>query len=188
MRRKRFAKPMSPPWWRRHWKAESIIALIGLSAAGVTFLPRASIDIGNPIDPSNAFSAPITVTNMLMPLEQVDLKLGVCQMFTGGVGVQTYPSRCDIGGAPAYISPPATTNHQLGRDEKWRVLFQDFALSPSFNGGDIRMALEFIPWPLASLGLGHVLPSSWLRHRVEYRFTARNDANGKWQWYATTLK
>jgi hypothetical protein len=71
-----------PPWWKMHWKviaapAGGIAAIVSFASAIATFLPRVSIDIGDPSEPSNAFSAPVTVTNTFVALERASLALGI---------------------------------------------------------------------------------------------------------------
>jgi hypothetical protein len=45
-------------------------AIIGAASAIATFLPRVSVDIGDPIQSSKPLTAPITVTNTFVPLQQ----------------------------------------------------------------------------------------------------------------------
>jgi hypothetical protein len=190
--------PPSPPpsWWKKHWKgllaiAGSVAAIVGFASAVATFLPRISIDIGDPIEPSNPLSAPITVTNTFIPLERVNLALGLCRIVISGITYQQYNTtneKTDYGctsGGPAYFTSPAMTNHRLATDDKWRVLFNDFVVGPPlprFGGGDIRMVLKFIPWPFSYLHM------DWIFGRQkEFRFKARTTANGNWQWFASTI-
>jgi hypothetical protein len=180
--------PIQLPWWKRHWKAlaaiaASVAAVVGFASAVATFLPRVSIDIGEPIDSANALTAPITVTNTFVPLERASLSLGLCQLSVGGWNLVGANKTCE-GGSGVHLMPPPMVNHHLGTDDKWRVLFRDFidSVNTNFASGDVTMVIKYTPWPFAYLHM------DWLfRREKQFRFTARKAGENRWQWFPNTI-
>lgn len=89
-RRREKAKKKKPPI--------SLLALIlgiatltGGVGAAATFLPRVTPSISDPVDPKNAFSSSITLTNTgYLPLHAVGVSIGL-RFVCGGPGVQGKP-------------------------------------------------------------------------------------------------
>jgi hypothetical protein len=179
--------PPKLPWWRRWWGATlAISTVVCLAAAVVTFLPRVTIDVGDPTDPLNAFSAPVTVTNTFPPLERVQLVFGLCKIVyrpLPGVRLQQAGRANCVAGSGVRITSTAMAGHRFGTDEKWRVLLKDFVgEQPDFQNGDITMILSFTPWPL------NYLRADWLFGcERQFRFQASKENNGHWQWFPITI-
>ena len=166
------------------------MAAISFASAVATFLPRFSIEIGEPTEPSDPFSAAVTVINTLVPLERVSLGLGLCEIQYGQLRFQSRDNPSCEAGTKVFIVPPEMRNHRLATDDKWRVLLSSFGwgrqngLDPNkiaFTGGDITMMLHYSPWPLS------YLHADWLFGREkQFRFTAQKVGKG-WQWFPSTI-
>jgi hypothetical protein len=185
-------------WWKRRWKFA--VAVATFVSALVAFLPRVTIEIGDPVDPSNAFSARVSVTNNSIALERAKLSFGFCKIIYGGgpgygVTLRTKRGNCDDGSDALVLSPD---EHNLDRNAKFTVLLKDFMNPPKFGGGDIVMVLRYVPWPLATLHLDwlflylhldRLLPYLHLDRlfKQQFRFMARDDGNGNFRWLDTTI-
>jgi hypothetical protein len=179
---------------RRHWTlfqkgCAAMVAAIGAGAAIVTLLPRVTVDIGEPIDSSNAYTAPITISNTnVIPLERVSLALGICELkIAPQITIKgTNNENCSYGNN-ARIQPDIWKNHHLGIDDKWRVLMQDAASNGRntnmiFSGGDITFVVSFVCWPWAWLHIDRVFG-----REKEFRFKAVSEPDGKFRWFPKTI-
>jgi hypothetical protein len=60
-----------------------IVAVVGLAASIVTFLPRMTVESDAKIDPSKPYPMPFTITNTgVVPLMSVQPAMGLCQIST----------------------------------------------------------------------------------------------------------
>lgn len=165
-----------------------VIGMIGFVAAVLSFCPRPAVDVGEPIDASDAYTAPITISNAnVIPLERVSLALGICEL-------QIAPQITIEGGNNencshrngARIQPDTWKNHHLGIDDKWRVLMQDASNGRNtnmiFSGGDITFVVSFVPWPWALLHIDRIFG-----REKEFRFKAVSEPDGKFRWFPKTI-
>lgn len=166
-----------------------MLGAIGFVAAVLSFCPRPTVDIGEPIDASDAYTAPITISNTnVIPLERVSLALGICELkIAPQITIKgTNNEKCSRGN-DARIQPDTWKNHHLGIDDKWRVLMQDAASNGRdtnmvFSGGDITFVVSFTPWPWAWLNIERIF-----RREKEFRFKAVSDPDGKFRWFPKTI-
>jgi hypothetical protein len=179
----------------------AISVVVGIAAGGLFFLPRVSVDISEPIEPSKPFSAPFVATNNnIVPLNSVNFYIGVCKLVlkaTNRAGVEQSinvvgtPDRRIDDSVPMCATPngsrysdPAWLNHKLAPDEKFsRSLSEAYRslLPPSFDPiakvdeADITIVVSFKPW---------ILP--W-RRESEFRFATDKLPDGKYRWFARSL-
>jgi hypothetical protein len=181
------------PQFQRHWtlfrkgwaKAIAAIAFVG---AALSFWPRPTVDVGEPIDALDAYTAPITISNTnVIPLERVSLALGMCELkIAPQITIKgTNNENCSHGNG-ARIQPDIWKNHHLGIDDKWRILMQDAINGRNtnmiFSGGDITFVVSFVPWPWAWLHIDRVFG-----REKEFRFKAVSDPDGKSRWFPKTI-
>lgn len=173
------------------------MATVGFASAVMTFWPRPTVDIGDPIDLSDPLSAPITVVNTsYVPFERVSIALGLCNLrITPRLTFQGPSFDCG-GGSNARLITPQTSSHRLGIDERWRGLLREFfpflkdfatACQPAhacgpFSGGDITIVVSFAPWPWAWLHLDRIFG-----REKQFRFEASNEPDGKFRWFPKTI-
>jgi hypothetical protein len=175
-----------------------LATLIGVPAAIVAFWPRVSIDLLEPTDGSDPFSAPFTVTNTgIMPLRQASFFVGLCKVSVTVVGPSGRPQTINVVGTPdqpigaatppcitpngARLTSPAWANHRLAPDEKYAGSLADMHfLDVPMRGGqineaDITMIATFQPWIIPRIV------------KTEFRFVAVKQPNGTFRWFARTL-
>jgi hypothetical protein len=182
----------SPPSTKEKWhwsKARQVIAVIvaaiGLASAVVTLLPRVTLEIGDPIDALDAWSAPVTVSNPnFITLDRVGLAIGLCSIrILPNVELRGAKAACDEGSATRLQPPRWRNTHHLGMDDKWRVLLQDAINQPrGFSGADITMVVTFVPWPFSWLHQDQIF-----QREKEFRFNAVNQPDGKYRWFPSTF-
>jgi hypothetical protein len=146
--------------------------------------------VGDPLDASDAFYAPITITNNFIPLGRTSILFGLCEVgLSSGVMFGTYGpgTPCTQGGPPVYFKQkPRMSDRYLAMDDKWRILFTDidpFADFGKFAGGEVRFVLRYTPWPV------YYVKVDWLFEREkQFKFAGRIDGNGSWRWYPEPIK
>lgn len=121
--------------------------LLGGFAAIVTFLPKVSVTISQPLDAKNPFSVSFTITNdSFIPLNEVNVSLGIGQ-------VTTAPTKPDPNFIPTFSSRivrPEWKNHALGVGEKFTITVNDIFTpgdsSVKVTGADLAIIVDYHPW------------------------------------------
>jgi hypothetical protein len=191
-------KPKSKKEWTQLRKLMAAVlglaTLLGVPAAVVAFWPRLTVEIGEPRQPSDPFSAPFTVANTgIMPLRKVSFNVGLCKVFILTVGPNGRPITFNIVGTPdqqaAATTPPCSApngalltssewaNHRLAPDERYTGSLADmhFLSGGQASEADITMVVTFQPW---------IIPKT---AKSEFRFVTVRQPDGTLRWVSRTL-
>jgi hypothetical protein len=126
-----------------------LLTVVGLAAA---FWPRLQIEATEQVDSLSPLPLSVTLTNGIMPLDQVSVFVRICQARndTGGRIVGRASSSCDGPSRRGGITTPAWQNHYLQVDDKWVIpMGRNVPFSFNVTEADIsvvvRYWLPFIP-------------------------------------------
>lgn len=141
--------------------------VMGAVAALLMLLPRLSVTVNEPVDPSNAMSAPFTITNSgFIPLWDVGAELVVRYISASAQGV-TITSTAPNG---TRFLRPDWLGHRLNMDDHFTLAPSD--LVSRATEGDISIAVVYKPW---------ILPFHCER---TFRFISHRESNGYNYWFA----
>src|SRR5271166_5648866 len=131
--------------------------LLGLLIGLTSFLPRPSLIVGDPVDPSNPFSSMFTVTNDgIIPLN--DVFVGVHPEFIDVGGSQMLGSKRKPGDMDTTftLTRPEWQHQHLSMDDKFTItLGEMFGPNGGFDFGagvsnlrsaDISIIVRYHPW------------------------------------------
>jgi hypothetical protein len=147
----------------------------GLFLALIVFWPRPTIDLAQPSDPQNPYSASFTVTNNtpLVPLEDVTVGVGICQSVTEPIPFN-YDYHCDTDRL-TMISFTEWQHQYISADQKLGVSFENVirvAPDAKLAGGDLAAIVTYHWW---------FMPYEF---KKSFRFVTRKSANGTLQWFS----
>ncbi|MGF6633574.1 hypothetical protein [Paraburkholderia sp. MM6662-R1] len=131
------------------WKLFSGVAVIlGAVTAAMYFLPSATVDVGDLTDPSDLFSAQITVKNDgVVALDDVQVMLGICEIDIATAPTPESRKRCQsmrqIGSFAVF---PNWHHHKMSAGEKVTLSFHDAIPNTDVLFADISVAVEYRPW------------------------------------------
>jgi hypothetical protein len=133
-------------------------------------LPRLSVTVNEPVDPSNAMSASFTITNSgFIPLWDVAAKLLVRYLSASAQGVTI----TSVGETGTRFTGPAWFAHRLNMDDHFTLAPND--LVTRATEGDVSVVVVYRPW---------ILPIRCVR---TFRFVTHRESNGYNYWFAVPL-
>jgi hypothetical protein len=154
-----------------------LIGIPGIVAALLTFLPRVSVNISDPVDLDNTFSALVTVTNTgNIPLKDVLVTMGIGVICTQGA------SNCPV---PEFPDP---RREYPSRYRRSQILPRDLKIDDHFTIAldDITYAKEKGGLEYADIAVivSYKLPYIFLSKEKTFPLYTRKASNGKlyWQW------
>jgi hypothetical protein len=174
---------LSPPWWKRHWKATlasvgAIAAVISFASSLVTFFPRLQIDVSEQFDSRSPLPASVIIRNQFLPLDEVSFLVRICRAtdISGQAHIIGLKSCTGASAGGGGITMPAWQGHRLQTDEPWAILLGS-NVPFFFNAGesDVRLVVKY--WP-------QYVPRPWfidLREK-EVRLTTRKKPDGQIIW------
>jgi hypothetical protein len=158
-----------------------VATLVGAPAAVLTFVPRPSVSVGDPVDPDNPFSSKFTVRNGNIPLTEVSVEITPRIVGTNNTTV--------TGGS---WTREEWTQHRLGMDETFDITPGDvFSIGSDVSGNmpalrfppdvslqkaEISIIIEYYPW---------FIP---LQRSKTFRYETHRQTNGKLYWYSVPLQ
>lgn len=152
-----------------------IVAIIGLAASIVTFLPRITVDAGVQIDPGKPYPIPFTITNAgVVPITSVQPAIGLCSFWTEP---KTQSGTCEKSLATRLVMPQWFV-HELKKDEKHVIRLDDLfriAHPARFGGADISIVISYYLW---------IIP---FQREIEFRFVTRKEIDGMLSWVPQPL-
>jgi hypothetical protein len=135
-------------------------------AALPTFLPRPTVTLSDPLDPSNVMSALATIRNdNAIQLRNLRAALAVHRV--------ALSDRIALVGRTDYqtaFTPAQWANHTLNVDDSLIIILTD--IIERADAGDIAIVVSYEPW---------ILP---IRLRKIFRFVTRRKDNGRTYWFA----
>jgi hypothetical protein len=143
----------------------------------ITFAPRLQIDVPEiAVEPSSPFPSSISITNGLVPLEDVTLLVRLCRVMNAAGGQVVGRKSCDGPSSGAGgITTPAWQKHRLAMDEKWVVPMGanvPFYVEPAT--ADISIVVKYWPW---------LLPRLWFDlMEKEARLVIHKQPDGRLMW------
>jgi hypothetical protein len=137
--------------WRKYIVAVVVFftGVIGLASAVVTFLPRLQIDVSQEVQSGSPFPASMTITNGLLPLDQVSIYVRICSALSSDLGGTILGRKTCRGpsGGSGGVTTPAWQNHHLMTDEKWIVpMGRNVPFASGVIAADISIAVTYWPW------------------------------------------
>lgn len=164
------------------WKLIVIYSVVlGILAGAFFFLPRVSVDPGEPIDPQNPLgTATFVVSNTgIIPLENVGASFALCLLETipngpriAGPNYQDC-NRHNVGGEIA----DAWRNHRLDIDGKWTFSLRD--ILPEW-----RLRVETLD---AGIIISYTPKYFGIPWSKEFRFRAKRTPDGQLRWFHSTI-
>jgi hypothetical protein len=157
-----------------------LIGIPGVAAALLTFLPRPSVSVGDPVDPENPFSSAFTVTNgNFVPLRDISVGLKLGNIKVGNVNLAS-KSPLSNGRSGAIFETEGWEHRDLEMDERFtispmEVMSRIIPPGMDFNGGEIAIQVQYTPW---------LVP---LKRSKSFGFRAVRQTNSKFYWYAIPL-
>jgi hypothetical protein len=151
-----------------------VATLIGVPAAVITFWPRVTVSVSDPVDQNQPFSSSVTIQNGLLPLDSVHptIALGKVQIMRGGVP----------------ITAQATTPYKAVFGHNWPSRHMGMDDKTTFALNDLPMEF-FNPEPegLVSAQIAVVvnyeLPIVPIEREKRFYLVARKQSNGNFYWY-----
>lgn len=158
--------------------ATLVVGVPSVVAAILTLLPRLSATMSDPVDPDNPFSSSITILNTgFIPLPNTRLSICVKRFTTVGAVKQNVTS--DYTRWPCFQNAK-WGSHYMGLDDKFTVTMSDFiGIDPSTSLNEATFFLK-VTYDMPII-------ESWERDKL-YGFTAYRQTNGRFYWYAETMK
>jgi hypothetical protein len=163
------------------WLVGTVAAVVSFAAAVAVFLPRVTVEAERVVDLSNSFPTSITVTNGLVPLDEVQVAFRPCQMIFENLKVV---GRKDCSGTSKdrnfelqdYTQQP----HHLQMDEKWTIVPPARIVQGNkLVSSDISVIVKFWPW---------LVPRFWFKRReTEFRFQTAKQPDGQLVWISTPV-
>lgn len=147
-----------------------VATLIGGIAAVVTFFPRVTVNISDPVDPNDPFSSTLTVANTgYIPLDSVGFAVALRNI--------SVPSGAGFVGGSDYTSllaPDIGKARNLSLDDKFSVPFNGVfeGDKDDLNGADLAI-LVFYKVPILHLQKTKLFPLKLLRQ-----------SNGNFYWFS----
>jgi len=139
----------------------ALSTVIGAVAALLMFLPRLSVTVNDPVDPSNAMSASFTITNSgLIPLWDVGAVFVVRYISASPQGVSLTSAALN---GTRFLRPD-WLGHTLNLDDHFTIAPSD--LVSWATEGDVSVAVVYRPW---------ILPIHCER---TFRFITHRESNG----------
>lgn len=142
-----------------------LLSIIGGLAALLTFLPRPTVTVHGPVDPSNVMSASFDIEERgFVPLRRVGAALAIRRLNVGDAVFE---------GAPRFgtrFIRPEWRGQKLDMDDHLTVTPSDYFFRAT--DGYIAIVVEYQPW---------FLPLH--RERV-FPFVTHRQTNGRLYWYA----
>jgi len=151
--------------------------LIGGIAALLALLPRVTVNVSDPVDSGNPFSASATITNtgyipLLATTPSIAINLILPQ---SGVGVRGAP------GGPPYASrlrTPEWIPRDLGLDDKFTIALNEF---------DVPIYPKELYYADVAIVVEYRLPIIHLKREKLFPLIARKQTNGRFYWYSKTV-
>jgi len=165
-------------WSKGAKLVSAAVAMIGLIAALLTFLPRVTATVSDPVDPNDPFSSSVTITNTgYLPLDSVTAAwaLGEIKFLNPGGRPIT-----DIGDeANEVVRRDTWASHDLGPDDRFTI-----SLNEAFRGNRTTLVSAEI-----AIVVVYELPLPLIHIRRAKRFPilAKRASNGNFYWYGDTL-
>jgi hypothetical protein len=154
-----------------------VIGVPGILAALLTFLPRVTVTISDPVDLGNTFSALVTVANTgNIPLKAVGLSMGVGKICTQGAPDCTVPDF------------PSSQREYPSRFHRIQMQARDLKIDEHFTIAldDIFRAKDKDGLAYADIAIvvNYELPYIFLSQERTFPLYTRMASNGKlyWQW------
>lgn len=174
-------KPEKPKLRLRHKKEplslwQTVLALatlIGVPAAVVTFWPRVTATISDPVDTNDPFSSSITITNAgYLPLKAVTANFSVGKIvFKGPKGPTTL-----LGNeADSEWHWKDWAPHDLGIDDRFTVTLNDPLNISSVTSAEVAVVVTY------------ELPGIHIRRKKLFPMFAKRQTNGNFYWYSDTF-
>jgi hypothetical protein len=155
--------------------------VVGFVSAGITFLPRLTVEPGGQIDPSSPYPIPFKITNSgAIPLSDVQPMIGLCEIDYGHPP-HDLPERCSSHLGSLLVFKPWFTK-KLAVDEAITIDLNDLIHVPfgaKFSAADISIDISFYPWFLRF----------WpFRADIERCFQTKLEPDGKLLWKARPVE
>ena len=173
-RRKDKGTPRPRPLLRAAlWTLSSAVTLVGFVAALLTLLPRLSLFVSDPVDPTNPFSASFTIINSgYVPLYAVAPR--ICLGEIGFGNAQPSKRNWDYG----VTCLPPLQKWQMKEmaidDRKTFAINEELTLNGHFAEADIAVGVDYeLPLPFIH----------WKRRKL-FPLIAVRQTNGNYYWYS----
>lgn len=146
----------------------ALAGILGL----VTFLPRVTVTVSNPLDPTNPFSATATVSNTgYLPLYSVQPAFGLKKMTFGNPAA---PRTIESSSKNSYVGLASSLwrPSDLGIDDKFTFgLNEIWGKQPNLLNADIAILVKY------------EIPIIHLKREKIFPLTAVKQTNGQFYWY-----
>jgi hypothetical protein len=146
----------------------TLAGILGL----VTFLPRVTVTVSDPLDPTNPFSATVTVANTgYLPLNSVEPAFGLMKMTFGNPAA---PRTFQSSSQKKYVGIANRLWHpsDLGIDDKFAFGMNEiWGNQPNLLTADIAILVKY------EIPIIH-----WERQKI-FPLTAVKQTNGRFYWY-----
>ena len=181
--RQRQYKGLHKRWWTPVRRISAAIAgAIAFAAAGVTFLPRITVEASGPFEASAPPPVTFTIANVgIVPLEEVKPRLGFCALGINFGLKDDNPvppfKKCN-GTSSGFLAPANWQHSRLDMDEKFTVTWDDAFHNQTpgqVDFADVILTVAYQPW---------VLP--WHREKT-FRFVTRKLPDQKLYWFPRPL-
>jgi hypothetical protein len=140
---------------------------VGTIASLLVLLPRVTVNVDDPIEPSNSMSASFTIANnSIIPLWDAGAALAFRRIAAPALGVYL-ESVAPMG---TTFLRPSWLHHKLAMDEHFTVTPAE--LVSYATEGDIWIVVSYQPW---------FLP---IRCEKRFHFVTRPESNGRSYWFA----
>jgi hypothetical protein len=151
--------------------------LIGGFAALLTLVPRVTVVVSDPVNPTDPFSASATVTNTgLIPLDSVTPEVSINFIQTKGVPAVPDDEESHYG---PRIHRNVWRGQDLGLDDKFTIALND--LYRNVPPAELQAA-DIMIWVEYEIPVVH-----WKRDKG-FPLVAHRQTNGKFYWYSKTVK
>jgi hypothetical protein len=178
-RQKKAAPPLPrtplPPKERMEPLFNWLKGAVGLLLALIIFWPRPTVDLVQPTDPQNPYSASFTITNstFVAPLDDVTIGVGICQSVTEPSQFD-YGHHCDTDNLTMFTEKEWSDQH-LSADQKLGVSFGQviqLAGGAKLSGGDLAAIVKYHWW---------FVPYEFTK---TFRFVTKKQADGTLHWFS----